>query len=102
MTRAPETILSEMTVRKAAEEFAVPRSTLHDRVSGKVQYGCKSGPRKYLNSTEEMELANFITDCSSLGYSHMKKQIIEMVQRAVDKKECDGLNELVEIVSSLT
>ena len=75
MTRAPETILSEMTVRKAAEEFAVPRSTLHDRVSGKVQYGCKSGPRKYLNSTEEMELANFITGCCSFVYSCTKKQL---------------------------
>lgn len=87
MTRAHQAVLSGMTVRRAAEEFAVPRSTLHDRVSGKVQYGCKSGPRRYLNSTEEMELANFITGCASLGYSRTKKQIIEAVQRAVDKKE---------------
>ena len=31
-------------VNKAADEFGVPRSTLKDRLSGKVVHGARSGP----------------------------------------------------------
>ena len=48
------------SVRRAAEEYQVPCSTLHDRVSGKVQFGAKSGPTRYLNDQEESELVNFV------------------------------------------
>lgn len=36
------------SVRQAAESYAVPKSTLYDRVSGKVVFGTRSGPPKYL------------------------------------------------------
>ena len=48
------------SVRRAAEEYQVPRSTLYDRVSGKVQFGAKSGSTRYLNDQEESELVNFL------------------------------------------
>ena len=47
-------------MRRAAEEYQVPHSTLHDRVSGKVQFGAKSGPRRDLNDQEESEPVNFV------------------------------------------
>ena len=47
-------------MRRAAEEYQVPRSTLYDRVSGKVQFGAKSGSTRYLNDQEESELVNFL------------------------------------------
>ena len=78
-----------MAIRRAAEDYGIPRSTLHDHVSGRVQFGAKSGPRRYLNSTEELELINFLSGVSSLGYSHTVKQVIEIVQSVVDKKGFD-------------
>jgi len=47
----------QMTVFRAANAYNVPKSTLHDWISGKVRHGDKPGPKPYLSSTEEKELA---------------------------------------------
>lgn len=52
-----------MSVRSAAEEYDIPRSTLHNHVTGKVVFDAKSGPLAYLSSCEEEELISFLT-CS--------------------------------------
>lgn len=78
-----------MSVRRAAEEYGIPRSTLYNHYSGKVAQGSRSGPKRYLDSTEEAELAQFLTDSSLIGYSRTPKQVVELVQNVVDKK---GMN----------
>uniref|UniRef100_A0A1X7SR74 HTH psq-type domain-containing protein n=1 Tax=Amphimedon queenslandica TaxID=400682 RepID=A0A1X7SR74_AMPQE len=42
-----------VSVRRAAEMYNVPKSTLHDRISGRVQFGSTSGPESYLSEEEE-------------------------------------------------
>ena len=42
-----------MGVNRAA---GVPKTTLKDRVSGRMQHGCKPGKSAYLSSSEEEEL----------------------------------------------
>ena len=45
MSRAMEALLETgMSVRRAATEYNVPKSTLNDRIQGKVIHGCRSGP----------------------------------------------------------
>ena len=61
--------MGKCSVRRAAEEYQVPRATLHDRVSGKVQFGACSGPPKYLTSDEESQLADFLRNCAQIGYA---------------------------------
>ncbi len=56
--------LRSLTVRRAAEEYDIPKSTLHDRVSGRVLVGASSGPPKYLTDEEEVELEVFLTGCA--------------------------------------
>ena len=51
MVRAMEAVAQGQSVRRAAEEHGIPRSTLHDRIAGKVEHGSRSGPRKYLTHT---------------------------------------------------
>jgi len=51
-------------VRRAALEYGVPKSTLSDRVTGRVRPGSKSGAPRYLNDEEEEELVRWI---SALG-----------------------------------
>jgi hypothetical protein len=86
---ACDAVCAGQSIRRAAEEYGIPRSTLHDHITGKIKPGAKSGPRRYLNSTEELDLVNFLTGVSSLGYSRTTKQIVQIVQEVVNKK---GLN----------
>ena len=48
----------EDSIRRAADKYGLPRSTLHDHVSGKVQYGAKPGRDPYLTAEEEEELGH--------------------------------------------
>ena len=62
MTRAMKAVSEEgMSVRRAASEFNVPRSTLNDRINGKVVHGTLSGLSRYLNYIEEEKLVVFVT-----------------------------------------
>ena len=77
------------TVRRAAEQYGVPRSTLHDRIAGKVLPGSTNGPLKYLSSLEEEELVQFLHSCADIGYAKTRQQVLLLVQQIVKKK---GLN----------
>ena len=58
------------SIRRAAE---IPRSTLHDHVSGRVQVGKTSGPAKYLSDEEESDLVEFLSNCAKIGYARTRK-----------------------------
>ena len=60
-------------MRKAAEAYEVPKSTLHDRITGKVPFDKKSGPPRYLTDLEEAELVNFIVESARMGYARSRK-----------------------------
>ena len=47
-----------MTLRQAAAEYRIPKSTLHDHISGKILPGSKSGCQ-HLDDNEENELVRF-------------------------------------------
>ena len=72
-----------MTVRRAAEEFNVPRSTLHDRISGRVELGARSGPERYLGDQEEEQLVEFLVNCAKIGYACTRSQVMEIVQQCL-------------------
>ena len=86
MTKAMEAVSNGSSVRKAAVDYCAPRSTLHDRIYGKVIHGTKSGPRKYLTSLEEEQLVSHLRNCSSIGYGKSRKDTLALVQAAVNKK----------------
>ena len=48
------------SLRQASEMFAIPRSTLHDHVSGRIEHGALPGPNPYLTKEEEKELVSFL------------------------------------------
>ena len=55
-------------VRKAAALYNVPKSTLGDRITGRVLPGSTSGPATYLTAQEEKELATFLCRSAAIGY----------------------------------
>ena len=60
----------KLGVNRAADQYAVPRSTLKDRLSGR--HGNKSGPEPYLSFEEERELASHLIKCAEIGYPKTK------------------------------
>ena len=86
MVRAIEAVKDgKMGVKHAAKEHSVPRTTLKDRLSGKVEHGKKSGPIPYLNSKEE-ELATFLKEASRIGYGKTKREVLLIVQKILEQK----------------
>ena len=56
-------------INQAALDHGVPPTTLKDMLSGRV----KPGPKQYLNSEEETELATFLKTCASVGYGKTRR-----------------------------
>ena len=87
MTHAYQSVLRDgLSIRRAAEEFNVPRTTLEDRVSGKVQDGSRSGRARYLTDSEESELVKFLINCAKVGYPRKRTEVIAMVQQICDTR----------------
>ena len=69
--------------------YLLHRTTLQDRVSGRVLHGAHSGPQRYLTDEEEEELVRFIFRCTEIGYSRTRTEILATVQMICERK---GLN----------
>ena len=70
-----------MTIRQAAVVYGVLKSTLGDRISGRVMEGANSGPQTYLEPEEEKELVIFLLKSCDIGYAKSRKQVIALVKR---------------------
>ena len=82
-----EAVKKGSSIKRAAEEYAVPRTTLQDRVLGNVEHGKKPGPEPYLNVEEEKDLASFVEVVADIGFGKTKKQIKAMIEKtACDKR----------------
>ena len=75
MLSAMTAVKNGMNVTRAATIHGVPRTTLHDRISGRVAHGTKSGPAPYLSPHEEKEFSIFIEQTAKVGYGKSRKQI---------------------------
>lgn len=75
-----------MPYRQAAEMYGVPKSMVHDHLSGKIALGARPGPDPYLSIEEEEELASFLIETAKIGYPHTKRQVLAVVQEMVDAK----------------
>ncbi len=76
----------EMTLREASMQFGVPKSTLHDRVSGRVQTGAPPGAPKYPDDEEEEELVRWMEGWAQIGYAKNVKEIRAVVGAIVAVK----------------
>ena len=79
--------LCTLSIATAAREHSVPRTSLQNRMSGKVTHGKKPGRKSYLDPDEETQLAEFIIECASVGYGKTRVEIMTIAQNtARDKK----------------
>lgn len=64
------------TVRQAAKDFGVPKSSLGDRVSGRVTPGSRSGPAQLITAADEELLVEFSLYMSKHGFPLTKQQLV--------------------------
>ena len=76
----------KMSVRQAAICYNIPKSTLSDRVSGRVAFGSHSGPTRYLTDEEETQLVHFLCRAASLGFAKTKKEVLAIVEEIIAGK----------------
>ena len=97
MDKACEAVLShKLSVRLAAEEYGVPRSTLNDKVSGKVPVQAKSGRKAYLTDEEEDRLVEFLVGCASVGYAKSRRDVLAIAQQVFNARNPDSDVELTK------
>ena len=89
MSEAYHAVESGVSIHRVAEEYKVPRSTLADRVSGKVLLGAKGGKKRYLEDEEEDELVRFLIKCANIGYPRSRSEVVAIVQRICNSRKLD-------------
>ena len=72
-----------LSYRKAASMFHVPKSTLYLYDTGKIEVGAKQGPPTVLTAAEEEKLVQYAVHMSRIGYGRTKEQILDVVQALV-------------------
>ena len=88
MTDAISSVQNDhLSGNRAADLHGVPRSTLKDRLSGRVQHGVNPGPKPYLSKEEESELADHLIHVANLGYDKTRRDVKCLVERYAIQKE---------------
>ena len=87
MEKAMEAVMSGGGINRAAMEHGVPRTTLKDRLSGRVDHGDNPGPAPYLNREEERELVVFLKKSASMGYGKSRKQVMAIAEAYVKREK---------------
>ncbi|KAJ8915297.1 hypothetical protein NQ315_014805 [Exocentrus adspersus] len=69
-----------MSIRKASVSFQVPRTTLIDKLKGRVPIERKIGASSILSSDEEQHLVTWILSSAKAGFPITKEQLTDSVQ----------------------
>ena len=79
--------LGNMSQKRAASVYAVPRATLGDKVRGVVPETSSSGPKTILAAKEEATLAQFVKNMASAGLPLTRKDLLLEVKRLLDEDD---------------
>ena len=71
MQQAIDGVRDGQSMRGAAIKYNVPRKTLEDRVKGRVENGCKPGPKTALSKSEEHVLVSYLLYMAQRGSPSM-------------------------------
>ena len=92
MERAVTAVLNEgSSILRAALECGVPKSSLGDRISGRVLVDATFNIPV---SEGRGELVTFLSRCACIGYAKSRKEVLVLVQCVLDRR---GLKKLVTV-----
>lgn len=73
----------KLSIREASRNFAVPRSTIQDRLKGvsKAKLIRKPGPQPILTADGEEKIANWVLNLAKCGFPITKNHLMETGQK---------------------
>lgn len=87
MAAALEAVMKDgLSSNRAADTYGVPRSTLKDRISGRVVHGVNPGPKPYLTEDEERDLADHLLKAAEIGYGKTRRDVCCIVETYLKQK----------------
>ena len=75
MVIAMNAVSKGCSINRAVIEHRLCRTTLKDRISGKVQHGIRPGRKPYLNKLEEGNLVEFLEVVAGVGYGKTRNKL---------------------------
>lgn len=66
----------QMSIRKAAEFYNVPKSTLHDRVTGKIEIEARPGRRTAFHDEIEEKIVTTVKEAAKQGIGICRRQLL--------------------------
>lgn len=80
---ALDAISTGMSLRKAAETYGIPKSTLQAKHTNKIPVEARRGPTTYLTPDEELIIVSWTLYCGARGFPVTKCQLLDCVQKLV-------------------
>ena len=75
---------NKKSIRVVAAAYGIPKSTLFNYASGKVEIGSKQGPPTTLTIAEEQKLFDYAIHMAEIGYGRTREQICSTVKKIID------------------
>ena len=82
LTAVEEIKQGKLSYRKAELEYGIPKSTLCDHVTGKVEIGRRQGPKPVLTRDKEESLVQWALEMNEIGYGQVRRQISDTVKKS--------------------
>ena len=73
-----------MSQRAAARAFCVPKTTLADKLAGRVPDVAQSGPQTVLTSAEESVLVEYVNLMARIGFPIKRQELSSEVKKILD------------------
>ena len=77
---------NQKSMRKVAKQYGIPKSSLHDRVNGKMTRKEEHQRRQKLNPQEELAIVNWLHRLQAWGWPSRIDQVREMAAELLKKK----------------
>lgn len=75
-----------MNKSEASRVYGIPRTTLLDRLAGRVDDECRSGPPTALPKEDEARLAAHVVGMANAGFPYTRKSLMLMVKQLLDEE----------------
>lgn len=86
LAKAINAVNEGISVRTAAKEFGVPRSTLKDHAKGKSKIGVKAGRKRCIPEEVENAVVDKVIAAAQAGFPITKRQFLIKVGLLAKKK----------------
>ena len=74
-----------MSIRRAANFYGIPKSTMCDKLNGQTPMGQKKGPPTKLSPELENRIEKWIVHMARIGYGQTRTDILEKVEELLNK-----------------